>query len=93
MADYKYDPPYSGSGSLTREQFLFHETRIVAKLLVDEELNDDEIIVKAPIIRSSSNTTKMVVSDDPITETIVSLIASFIASSLDLLFFLAASYL
>ena len=44
MADYKYDSPYSGSGSLTREQFLFHETRIVAKLLVDEGLNDDEII-------------------------------------------------
>ena len=28
MADYKYDSPYSGSGSLTREQFLFHETSI-----------------------------------------------------------------
>jgi len=38
MADYKYDSPYSGSGSLTREQFLFHETRIVAKLLIDEGL-------------------------------------------------------
>ena len=44
MGDYKYDSPYSGSGSLTREQFLFHETRIVAKLLVDEELADEEII-------------------------------------------------
>ena len=43
MADFKYDSPYSGSGSLTREQFLFHETRIVAKLLVDEDLNDEEI--------------------------------------------------
>ena len=43
MADFKYDSPYSGSGSLTREQFLFYETRIVAKLLVDEGLNDDEI--------------------------------------------------
>ena len=44
MGDFKYDSPYSGSGSLTREQFLFHETRIVAKLLVDEELADEEII-------------------------------------------------
>jgi len=44
MGDSKYDSPYSGSGSLTREQFLFHETRIVAKLLVDEELADEEII-------------------------------------------------
>ena len=44
MADYKHDSPYSGSGSLTRDQFLFHETKIVAKLLVDEGLNDDEII-------------------------------------------------
>lgn len=43
MTDFKYDSPYSGSGSLTREQFLFHETRIVAKLLVDEDLNDEEI--------------------------------------------------
>lgn len=43
MAGFKYDSPYSGSGSLTREQFLFHETRIVAKLLVDEDLNDEEI--------------------------------------------------
>lgn len=44
MPDYKYDSPYNGSGSLTREQFLFHETRIVAKLLVDEGLNDNEIV-------------------------------------------------
>ena len=44
MGDFKYDSPYSGSGSLTREQFLFHETRIVAKLLVDEELADEVII-------------------------------------------------
>ena len=44
MGDFKYASPYSGSGSLTREQFLFHETRIVAKLLVDEELADEEII-------------------------------------------------
>lgn len=46
MADRGYSSPYSGSGSLTREQFLFHETRIVAKLLVDEGLNDDEIIAR-----------------------------------------------
>lgn len=39
MADYKYDSPYSGSCSLTREQFLFHETRIVAKLLIDEGID------------------------------------------------------
>ena len=44
MSDFKYISPYSGSGSLTREQFLFHETRIVAKLLVDEELDDNEIV-------------------------------------------------
>ena len=44
MSEYKYDSPYSGSGSLTREQFLFHETRIVAKLLTDEGLNDNEIV-------------------------------------------------
>ena len=44
MADYKYNSPYSGSGSLTREQFLFHETRIVAKLLIDEGLDDNEIV-------------------------------------------------
>lgn len=44
MADHKHGSPYTGSGSLTREQFLFHETRIVAKLLVDEELSDEEMI-------------------------------------------------
>ena len=38
----KYESPYSGSGSLTREQFLFHETKIVAKLMTDEGLSDDE---------------------------------------------------
>lgn len=27
MADFKYNSPYCGSGSLTREQFLFHETK------------------------------------------------------------------
>ncbi len=44
MSDYKFVSPYSGSGALTREQFLFHETRIVAKLLMDEKLKDDEIL-------------------------------------------------
>jgi hypothetical protein len=40
----KFDSPYNGSGSLTREQFLFHETKIVAKLMIDEGLSDDEIL-------------------------------------------------
>ena len=35
---------YRGSGSLTREQFLFYETRIVAKLMSDENLSDSEIV-------------------------------------------------
>lgn len=33
--------------------------------IVHNDFKDDEFIIKAPIIRSSSNTTKMVVSDDP----------------------------
>lgn len=44
MSRFKFDSPYNGSGSLTREQFLFHETRIVAKLICDEGLSDDEVI-------------------------------------------------
>lgn len=44
MAKYQFDSPYNGSGALTREQFLFHETRIVAKLLVDDGLSDEEAI-------------------------------------------------
>lgn len=44
MAKYKSDSPYTGSGSLTREQFLFHETRIMARLLYDEELSDEDVI-------------------------------------------------
>lgn len=44
MAKYKSDSPYKGSGSLTREQFLFHETRIVARLMIDEGLNGAEIV-------------------------------------------------
>jgi len=35
--------PYKGCGSITREQFLFYETRTTAKLL-NEGLNDDEVI-------------------------------------------------
>ncbi|MFI3199958.1 MAG: DUF1819 family protein [Eubacteriales bacterium] len=35
--------PYNGSGSLTREQFLFYEMRIAAKLLNDG-LSDEEVI-------------------------------------------------
>ena len=46
MAANKSNSPYSGSGALTREQFLFHETRIVAKLRVDEGLSDKEIVEK-----------------------------------------------
>ena len=36
--------PYNGSGSLTREQFLYYETRTVARLMVDDGLNDKEIV-------------------------------------------------
>ena len=43
--------PYSAV--MTREQFLFHETRITAKLL-DEGLERDEIIAR--IRRTSFNT-------------------------------------
>lgn len=35
---------YKGSGSLTMEQFLFYETRIVAKLIVDDGLSEEETI-------------------------------------------------
>lgn len=34
------------SGGITREQFLFYETRTVARLMVDEGLDDKEIIAK-----------------------------------------------
>lgn len=44
MAKYKFDSPYNGCGSLTREQFLYHETKVVAKLMIDEKLADQEII-------------------------------------------------
>jgi len=39
------DSPYSGSGALTREQFLFYETRTTAKLMY-AGLLEDEIIRK-----------------------------------------------
>ena len=38
MGDYK------GCGGLTREQFLYHETKTVAKLMADESLSDEEIV-------------------------------------------------
>lgn len=44
MARYQFDSPYNGSGALTREQFLFNETRIVAKLISDESLSDEEAV-------------------------------------------------
>lgn len=44
MPRYKYDSPYNGSGALTREQFLFSETRIVARLICDDGLGDKDAI-------------------------------------------------
>ena len=41
----KSDSPYNGSGSLTREQFLFYEMRTTAKLLIDG-MTDEEVIKK-----------------------------------------------
>lgn len=46
MSRYKFESPYNGSGALTREQFLFYETRIIAKLLCDDGLTDEEAIEK-----------------------------------------------
>lgn len=46
MAKFEFDSPYNGSGALTREQFLFYETRIAAKLICDERLSDEEAINK-----------------------------------------------
>ena len=46
MPKSKYDSPYVGSGSLTREQFLFYETKTVARLLVDGKISDEEIVDK-----------------------------------------------
>lgn len=42
MTDIKDKSPYAGSGSLTREQFLFFEMRTTAKLLM-EGLSEEEI--------------------------------------------------
>ena len=44
----KLDSPYNGSGSLTREQFLFYEMRTTAKLLIDG-MTDEEVIKKIMI--------------------------------------------
>ena len=33
MAIHSFDSPYKGSGQITREQFLFYETRTIARLL------------------------------------------------------------
>ena len=33
MANHSFNSPYKGSGQITREQFLFYETRTVARLL------------------------------------------------------------
>ena len=41
----KSDSPYNGSGSLTREQFLFYEMRTTAKLLI-EGMTYEEVIKK-----------------------------------------------
>lgn len=46
MSRYQFDSPYNGSAAITREQFLFYETRIVAKLMCDEGLNDEETVTK-----------------------------------------------
>lgn len=43
--EYKSNSPYADSGALTREQYLFKEMRIVAKMRV-EGLTDEEIIEK-----------------------------------------------
>lgn len=44
MSKFVYDSPYNGSGALTREQFLFLETRITARLIADEGLCDEAVI-------------------------------------------------
>lgn len=44
MSKFVYDSPYNGSGALTREQFLFHEMRITARLIADEGLCDEAVI-------------------------------------------------
>ena len=37
------ESPYYGAGSITREQFLFYETRTTARLM-NEGLSDEEIL-------------------------------------------------
>lgn len=43
MSNNSLESPYRGSGQLTREQFLFYETRTTAKLLQDG-LSDQQIV-------------------------------------------------
>ena len=43
---FNFVSPYKGSGSITREQFLFFETRIVARLMVEEDSDDSMIAQK-----------------------------------------------
>jgi len=38
------ESPYYGAGSITREQFLFYETRTTARLMMNEGLSDEEIL-------------------------------------------------
>lgn len=45
IADVRNKSPYAGTGSLTREQFLFFEMRTTAKLMA-QGLSDEEIINK-----------------------------------------------
>lgn len=43
MPSAQINSPYKGSGSITREQFLFYEMRTTAKFLV-EGLDDKEVM-------------------------------------------------
>lgn len=44
MQKTEISSPYKGSGGLTREQFLFPETRTVAKLIANDHKTDEEVI-------------------------------------------------
>ncbi len=44
MGIRRSDSPYKGSAQITRERFLFYETKTVAKLMVDDGLDDEKII-------------------------------------------------
>lgn len=46
MVISQIESPYKGSGQITREQFLFFETRLVARLICDSSLSDKEVIEK-----------------------------------------------